>query len=305
MNSQSLTGYLHPGYAKSLEEFGSPTELPRSGGWFLKRKIPGWKAFDGMGCYPFLTCLDWAALAADLEAQKDIVSFAAVPDPFGAYRVEDLQRSFPGKIIDFKEHYLADLSQPTGKIVCSHHRKEANKALRKVEVEFHSEPVGLLDDWLRLFQFSVQRFKINGVRAYSRNSFALQLALPGVFMSIARCQGEAVGAHIWFVHGETAYAHLAAASPSARQLSADYALYHEDIRFFSGKVHWLDWGGEAGTVSGSGYELVTFKKGWSTHSRPVYFCGRILNYEMYHGIASATGHVLSNYFPAYRDGEFR
>jgi hypothetical protein len=81
-----VAGYLHPGYAQALHEFGTPTALPRSGGWFLQRPIPGFALSDGMGCYPFLSCQDWSMLASDLESRRqELVSFAATPDPFGRY----------------------------------------------------------------------------------------------------------------------------------------------------------------------------------------------------------------------------
>jgi len=50
----TVTGYLHHSYADSLAEFGTPYLLPKSGGWILKRQIPGFTYSDGMGCYPFL-----------------------------------------------------------------------------------------------------------------------------------------------------------------------------------------------------------------------------------------------------------
>ncbi len=137
-----LTGYLHPGYAQALSEFGTPTELPRSGAWFLKRAIPGQTDFDGMGCYPYLACQDWSALAADLEALgSELVSFAATPDPFGQYTSADLQRAFPDVVIHFKDHYVADLGQPLDKIISKHHRRLAEKALHKIEVECSPEPL--------------------------------------------------------------------------------------------------------------------------------------------------------------------
>ena len=54
-------GYLHPMYAQSLIEYGTPLELPFSKGWILKRSIPGTNQFDGMGCYPIFACQDWSA----------------------------------------------------------------------------------------------------------------------------------------------------------------------------------------------------------------------------------------------------
>ena len=52
------TGYLHPEYVKSLAEFGDPQWVPRSGGWVLRRKIPGSWYHDAMGSYPLFTCSD-------------------------------------------------------------------------------------------------------------------------------------------------------------------------------------------------------------------------------------------------------
>ncbi len=43
-------GYLHPGYAESLAEFGTPRLLPRSEGWALEREAPGFPFRDAMGC---------------------------------------------------------------------------------------------------------------------------------------------------------------------------------------------------------------------------------------------------------------
>ena len=111
-------GYMHPGYAQSLAEFGQPVELPTSGGWLLKRPIPGTNAFDAMGCYPYLTCQNWAALAEDFKAlDKDIVSVAAAVDPFSGCDFTLLNNLFPDKCLHFKDHYVTDLTLPIEKIV--------------------------------------------------------------------------------------------------------------------------------------------------------------------------------------------
>ncbi len=298
-----VSGYLHPGYAQALSEFGIPTELPQSKGWLLKRAIPGCTDFDGMGCYPLFSCEDWSALASDLDALRhDLVSFCAVPDPFGQYRLADLRQAFPDTMVHFKEHYVTDLSQPLHDIVSKHHRQYAEKALRKLDVEFYPEPLQFLDQWMRLFDSTVHKFQIKGIRAYSRVSFAQQFALAGTFMSIARYQGEVIAAHIQMISGEVAYAHLAAANEIAHKVGAAYALYYSEIQYFAGKVRWLDWGGEAGLAQNG--KLSSFKRGWATDTRPIYFCGRIFNQERYSKITSAKGIRTQNYFPAYREGEF-
>ena len=67
MSSKNITGYLHPLYAASFAEFGTPSELPECGGWILERKILGFPYRDAMGCYPLLACKDWAHLSEDVK----------------------------------------------------------------------------------------------------------------------------------------------------------------------------------------------------------------------------------------------
>ena len=159
----STTGYMHPGYAQSLSEFGTPTELKQSRAWFLRRRIPGSAYFDGMCCYPYLTCQDWSLLASDLEAHRhDLVSFVATPDPFGSYtsgrpgaRISCWGRSFQGT--SRRRSW-----RRRDEIVSRRHRKEAERALRQLNVECHQQPLQFLDDWMRLFELAVKKFRING-----------------------------------------------------------------------------------------------------------------------------------------------
>lgn len=301
--NSATTGYMHPRYARSLSEFGVPTELKQSGAWFLRRRIPGSAYSDGMSCYPYLACQDWSMLASDLEQQcQDLVSFVATPDPFGGYTLADLERAFPARVLHFKDHHVADLLTPRHEIVSRRHRKEAERALRQLDVECHQQPLQFLDDWMRLFELAVKKFRMTGVRAFSRESFAQQLALPGSFMTLARWRDEAVAAHVWMVHGHAAYAHTAAATDFARQMGASAALYYAELEYFADKVRWIDWGGESGLAKDGG--LSSFKRGWSTEIRPVYFCSRIFNPERYDELAKARDVSPTSYIPAYRAGEF-
>lgn len=296
-------GYLGPAYAAALSEFGAPAELPLSGGWILTREVPGGGARDGMGCYPYLVCRDWRRLGEDLRAlASDLVCVAAAPDPFADCPPEALQAAFPDLMIAFKSHHVADLSRPLGEIVSTRYRRYADKALTALSIEFHPRPSGFLDAWTPLFGLSIQRFGLKGVRAFSRQSFARQLAIPGCVLALAKQGEEVVAAHLWMTHGEVAYAHLAAPGPRANELRAAYALYYAELQYFAGKVGWIDWGGEAG-LSAAG-ALGTFKRGWSTGERTAYFCGRIFDPERYDQLRRAAGKVASRYFPAYREGEF-
>lgn len=297
-----MRAYCSKEYVKSLSQFGEAAELPASGSWFLRRRIEGHDLYDGMA-YPLLGCDDWSALAADIRGWQDrLVSLAIVADPFGQYELADLHRAFPDRVIPFKQHYAADLSVPLARIVSSHHAREAARAFRKVEVEVYTDPRALLDIWLGLFDFAIKKFRILGIRGFSRAAFACQLALPGTFMTVARLKGTPVAAHIQFVGDGVVYAHAAAASPVAYKVGAAYALYYRELEYFADKAQWIDWGGEAGLAQSG--KLSSFKAGWSTGVRQSYFCGRILDPSSYAALVSAAGACNTSYFPAYRVGEF-
>src|SRR5882724_4409121 len=97
-----IEGYLHPTYADSLVEFGTPRPLQRCHGWLLQRRIPGSHFQDAMGCYPIFACLDWSQLHADLEdLNNELVSVTLVTDPFGEYDLDYLRLCFPNLVVPF------------------------------------------------------------------------------------------------------------------------------------------------------------------------------------------------------------
>jgi hypothetical protein len=122
------TGYLHPGYAESLSGLGIPHKLSNCGGTILKRPIPNFPLFDGMGCYPIFSCLDWGKLLLDMQDLKDnLVTLALVADPFGNHNPPFLNEIFD-RVIPFKEHLLIDLKQEMGSFIHSHHRRSAKES---------------------------------------------------------------------------------------------------------------------------------------------------------------------------------
>lgn len=299
-----VTGYLHPGYAESLSEFGTPQELPRCGGWILERQIPGFPYRDAMGCYPLFACQDWSQLHADLaDLGNELISLSLVADPFGEYDLAYLQRCFD-LVIPFKEHFVADLSFPINDIVRRKWRQYARKAQRQgICVERCQEPKQFLDEWVHLYSLLIDKHRITGYRAFSRRSFAQQLSVPGMVMFRARVERDVVGALLWYVQEKVAYAHLTACNPLGYKLKASYALYWSSIEHFAGECRWLDLGGRAGVQSRDTDGLSHFKRGWSTGTRTAYFCGRIFDRERYLEIAKAKGITNTGYFPAYREGE--
>jgi hypothetical protein len=307
------SGYAHPDYAASLGEFGTPRRLPASGGFLLERAIPGVSSpdptvagRDAMGCYPLLACLDWDRLGGDLAAlEGQLVSIAAVLDPFGLDDPARLQALFPDRVLPFKDHFIADLEHHDLATLSRHHRYYAKRALAQAEVEVCAEPPRHLDEWTDLYAMLCARHGLRGIQAFSRSAFERQLRVPGMTMLRARSGGATVGAHLWYVQGDVAYSHLAAASPRGYELMVFYALYWRACEHFRGRVRFIDFGAGAGLATGGEEDgLTRFKRGWANATRTAWFCGRILDRALYAKILAGRGLEAGGYFPAYRKGEF-
>lgn len=302
-----MTGYLHPAYADSLVEFGTPRALSRSSGWILERPIPNTAKSDAMGCYPMFACQDWSQLGADLaELEGRLVSLALVADPFSGVQPAELARLFD-RVVHFKDHYLVQLEQVPEDYITQHHRYYARKAFRSARVEYCECPGDYLDEWAGFYDALIIRHGLRGIKAFSRNAFAKQLAVPGVIMLRVIADGAPVGAHLWYRQGDVAYSHLMAINGTGYGIGAAYALYWTAIEFFrrqfSGQIRWLNLGAGAGMAGDANDGLSKFKKGWSNAVRPAYFCGRILDREAYSDIVGSRELPETGYFPAYRHGE--
>lgn len=300
-----MQGYGHAAYSASLSDFGTPRLLPRSGGWILERSIDGFSYHDAMGCYPLFLCEDWSQLDADLDQVEGLVCLSLVTDPLGNYHIENLQRCFPDLFTSFKQHFVIDLSQAPEAFVDSHHRRNARKAFSKLAVEKCANPSVVLDDWVALYRTLVERHRITGIAAFSRESFARQLAVPGILAFRAVSGDTTVGMLLWYEQGNRAYYHLGAYSASGYELGASFALFDYSIRYFAQReFEWLNLGSGAGLGSSEESGLSRFKQGWSTGMRTAYFCGRIFDQEKYEEITKTRLLLPTKYFPAYRAGEF-
>ena len=302
----STTGYLHADYAASLGEFGNPHYLPRCGGWVLKRHIPGFPDFDAMGCYPLFSCQDWGRLDTDLnDLGGDLVSLSVVTDPFGDYNPTYLRKCFPDVVIPFKEHYIVDLSCSPNSFVSAHHRRNVRKSLPKLQIDCCSDPRQLIGDWTELYDVLIKRHQIRGISAFSRAAFAKQLEIPGLVAFSARQQEDVVGMLLWYVQGKVGYYHLGAYSSTGYESGAAFALFSVALDYFSSYgLRWLNLGAGAGNSTSGADGLSRFKRGWSSGVRPAYLCGRIFDRHKYSEIVTASGLSDTNYFPAYRQGEF-
>lgn len=305
MNQKVATGYLSPQYADSFAEFGLPTELPKSGGWILKRKIADTFNFDAMGCYPLFMCKDWSKLVDDIANLKgNLVSLALVSDPFGKYDEKLLKNTFGDVVYPYKQHYIVNMKKPFETIVSKHHRYYANKALKILDVEICDNPSNFVDDWINLYSMLVLRHNITGIRKFSRAAFIKQLKVPGIVMLRALYQKICVGINLWYTNENRCYSHLAAYDDIGYKIGASYALYWKSLEYFHKRVEWLDLGAGAGLRNQSSDGLSQFKKGWSNESKSVYFCGKILHHDKYSLLTKNKIFFNNNYFPLYREGEF-
>ena len=302
----SAYGYLHPLYSQSLREFGEPIELSASKGWALKRLIPGTSRFDCMGCYPLFTCQDWSGLGRDLEYIRDqMVSISLVTDPFGTYNQQELERYFRDVIRPYKEHFIVDLEKQPAEYVIAHHQRNARKALKTVQVEVCSEPLQFLDEWCSLYNNLIERHNIKGITKFSRDAFATQLGIPGLVVFRATADDQTVGMLLWYIQDDIGYYHLGAYNAAGYKLNASFALFWTLIEYFSDSgLKWLNLGAGAGPHVDEQDGLTRFKRGWSTGTRTAYFCGRIFDPQKYQEIVKFKGVPSTEFFPAYRLGEF-
>jgi hypothetical protein len=305
VKSSLVTGYLHPDYAESLSEYGTPLQLPRSGGWLLKRSIDGVQA-DAMGTYPLFTCSDWKPLRDDLnQLGKSVVSAVVVTDPLGEYDEPFLRDCFVDLVIPFKSHFGNDLRRPLEETMPKHHARNASSGLKQVTVERCEDTLSRLGDWVKLYSLLIERHQITGIRTFSRNSFAGQLKTPGMVCFRAIRDQQTVGMILWYVQNGIAYYHLGAYTDEGYHFRASFALFRKALEYFAeAGLNYANLGAGAGLGSDADDGLSRFKRGWSTCVRTAFICGRIFDRQEYDRLVRARGVGVTNYFPAYRNGEF-
>jgi len=151
----------------------------------------------------------------------------------------------------------------------------------------------------------ILRHQISGIRAFSRNSFAKQLAAPGLVCFRAVRDQETVGMILWYVQNGIAYYHLGAYTDESYQLRASFALFRKALDHFAESgLKYANLGAGAGLGGATDDGLSRFKRGWSTGVRTAYLCGRIFDRREYDRLVRARAVGTTNYFPAYRKGEF-
>ncbi|MFV9507932.1 MAG: GNAT family N-acetyltransferase, partial [Oscillochloridaceae bacterium umkhey_bin13] len=213
--------------------------------------------------------------------------------------------AFGDLVVPFKAHFVIDLAQHPETFVSDHHRRNIQRALNAVDVAVCDEPQLWLGAWNQLYANLIERHAIRGIARFSPESFAQQIATPGLVMFRATHQGEVVGLILWYCQGDVGYYHLAAYSEQGYALRSSFALFWYAITYFASQgLGWLSLGAGAGVGQPGNDGLTRFKQGWSTGTRMAYFCGRIFDQSRYRLLTESKGGAPSSYFPAYRRGEF-
>ena len=301
MISTELTGYLNPQYAESFIEFGTPLFLPNSGGWLLTRPIPGTSYRDAMGLYPLFACQDWSKMKKDIDhlQESGLISLVLVTDPFGAYDISLLEKTFP-LAKKYKEHFIVDLQSPISDYLPRNHKYNIRKATQVLTVKQCDVTKSAIDEWVELYAHLTARHNIQGITQFSRNAFIKQFKVPGFVLFKAQYQEQTIGMLSWYIMNHHGYAHLCACNQLGYELGASFALIWHSIKYFSSKVRWLDIGAGPDKPKDCGQGLVQFKRGWSSKTLPVFLCGRIFDNEKYEQIVSIKNKQNKQFFPAYR-----
>ena len=300
----SADGYQHSLYAQSFSEIGIPIFLPKSKGWLIKRQILNTSYFDAMGPYPLFFCKDWGLLIEDLEALKEqIVSVSLVISPFSVLPQEDFKRYFD-QFHTYKAHYILDLSLPLISTISKNKRRNAIRALREVSVDLVKSPNIDLHEWFDLYRNLIKRHHIQGIRAFSQESFEKQIAIPNTHYFRAVYENTVVGGNLFYIHGDVAYAHLSAFTEVGYETGAPYAIKWVALGHLSDVVRWVNFGGRPDVENSKNTGLDQFKLGWSNRSDYSYYCGKILNDDVYDALVCSLKISDMSFFPAYRKGDY-
>jgi len=299
-----MEGYCHHLYVESFSEIGTPIYLPKSKGWLIKRKIPGTEYYDAMGPYPLFFCEYWEYLLEDIDAFcKELVAVSLVIGPLEVFPLRSI-REFFDVFFEYKSHYILDTAVPIEEVISTGRRRDALKALNDVEVDLKISPDINLDEWCHLYNNLIIRHQISGIRTFSRESFKIQLAIPNTHYFRVIKQGEVVGGALFYLQKDSSYYHLAAQTEKGYEMQAGYAAMWTAINVLSKKIRWIELQGGSSQNDEEMDGLSGFKKGWANLEKKSLFCGKIINYPVYSEISKIKKIPKSQWFPAYRVGEF-
>lgn len=302
VSPDSVPGYRSAAYAAALSGLGRPVPLGDTGGFLIERTIPGTPYRDLMGPYPLFCCGNWDALEPAIATLgAAYVTLTLVTDPFCPLPPERLAGLFP-HVRPLHDHYLIDLAAPP--VLSRHHRRKLRQSDPAIRIEAAPADAGDLAAWTRLYSVLIARKGITDLRRFDEDSFRHQLSVPGTHIVTAWDGPELLGADIYYLDGDVAWAHLSAYAEAGYARSVSYPMMAHAIDHFRPLARWIGLGGApAVSAADTGGGIAHFKGGWTPVTRPSHLCGLILDPAAY--AALCPDDDAGDYFPAYRRLDFR
>jgi hypothetical protein len=292
--SSEAAGYASAAYVRALGQV--PLPFGETGGHLIARPIG--TATDLAGPYPIFTCKDWSALPGAVAAlPRGAVTLTLLADPFNPLGQAGLSATFP-VCRHLHDHWIVDLVAPPAP--SAHHRRKLGKAA-PVRIESGPADPAFGPAWAGLYANLVTRKDIRDSRAFSPESLAAQLSVPGAHVVTAWEADTLLGADLYYLDRGRAFAHLSAYAPEGYARSISYRMLAAALDALRPSADVLDLGGAPAGPSGQG--IAAFKSGWTSRTLPSYLCGKILDQEAYAHLAPDAD--PDGFFPAYRAAEYR
>ncbi len=292
--SNEPCGYASAAYLRALGQV--PLPLGATGGHLTVR--PFGTQTDLAGPYPIFTCQNWSALAGAVETlPPGPVTLTLVADPFNPLGDVGLSKIFP-LCRKLHDHWVIDLSALPS--LSRHHAQKLRRA-KPLRIEAGPADPTFGPAWAGLYANLIERKDIRDARAFSPENLSAQLSVPGAHL-VTGWDGETLlGADLYYLDGAQAFAHLSAYAPEGYARSVSYPMLAAAVDYLKPRVSVIDLGGAPAGAAGQG--IAAFKAGWTLQTRPSFLCGKVLDPAAYASLSPDAG--ATDYFPAYRAGEFK
>ena len=288
-------GYASPDYLAALGQ--TPLPFGAIGGFLAARTIGKSGLIDLTGAWPVFTCENWQGLA---QAVQDLpegpVTLTLVTDPFTPLSPSQLAAIFP-ICRPLHDHWIIDLTSPAQ--LSNHHRRKLRQT-RTPRIVAGPPTADLATGWAQIYAHLVAKKHITDARAFSAESLAAQLRVPGAQVVTAWDGGTLLGVDLYYLDRGRAFAHLSAYAPQGYAASVSYPMLAAAMDHLRPLADAIDLGGAPAGPAGPG--IAQFKAGWTPMTRPSFLCGKVLDTAAFATLAP--GADAEGWFPAYRSGEY-
>ena len=267
----------------------------------MRRSIGGTGLNDIIGPYPWAGFTRWWAVGSDLDLIADAVSATVVISPTSDVGNTVLREQFPDHLVDFKSHYLVDLTTNYYNSFSTSHRRKLRGCRPELTIEVLGLSPSIESRWIDLYKVLGNRHGIKGDAAFTKDGLIAQLRLPSVTVFGATLKGRVVGMVSFIRSGSVAAYHLGAYDDTGYEVGASYAAFCYAFGVLADTgVEVVNLGGGAGLTVDDNDGLARFKRGWSTHTGVARIGGRILDPVAFGGLQSPSS---TSFWPPYRAGQ--